>query len=314
MKKVGLALGGGTAKGLAHIGILEVLEKNNIKIDYLSGTSMGAVVAALYSSGMPIKDLKKIALTTKWENLVDFTLPDKGILSGDKIETFLRVLLKNKKFKDLRIPLRVVAADVYKGEKVIFKKGDVASSLRASISLPSIFVPHEYNGRVLVDGGVVDPVPVDIVKSMGADIVIAVDLSVPLKDVIVSSKTEKSKKFLKKIEKKMIEQEIEEINKYVAKKKNLPWIIKNILEHPEKIVGFFKRHKLKGPKLLRITSNSFSIMVNELSKYSLLNADYVIKPDLIGISKFDFGSVPSIIRKGSSATKNSIKVIKKLIK
>ena len=314
MKKIGLALGGGTAKGLAHIGVLEVLEKNNIKIDYLAGTSMGSVVAALYASGMSVKDIKKIALTTKWENLVDFTLPDKGILSGCKIEEFLRVILKGKKFKDLDIPLAVIAADVYNGEKVIFEKGDVASSLRASISIPSIFVPYEYNGRVLVDGGVVDPIPVETVRKMGADVVIAVDLSVPLKDVILNSKTGVNKKFLKKIEKKLIEQEIEEINKYVEKKKRIPWFIRNILEHPDKIIGFFKRHKLRGPGFLRITSNSFSIMVNQLSRYSVIGADYVIKPDLKGIYKFDFDKVSSIISKGKMAANKSIKGIKKIIK
>jgi NTE family protein len=314
MKKIGLALSGGTARGLAHIGVLEILEKNNIKIDYVGGTSMGAVIGALYASGMPMKDLKKIALTTKWENLVDFTLPDRGILSGYKIEKFLRVLLKDKKFKDLTIPLSVVAADVQKGEKVIFRKGDVASSLRASISIPSIFVPYEYDGRILVDGGVVDPVPVDVVRSMGADVVIAVDLSTNIRDVVVNSKTKRNKKFWKKIKKKMIEQEIEEINKYVARKKNIPWIVRSILDHPEKLVDYFKKHKLRGPELLKVTSNSFSIMINELSKYALTSADYVIRPNLTGVSKFDFGGVPNIIRKGSMAAKSSIKDIKRMIK
>ena len=183
MKKVGLALGGGTALGFSHIGVLESLEKNKIKIDYLSGTSMGAVVAALYASGMSIRDMKEITMTTRWENLVDFKLPDRGILSGDKIETFLRVLLKNKKFKDLNIPLAIVATDIYNGEKIIFKKGDVASAVRASISLPNIFVPFEYNNRVLIDGGIVDPIPVDIAKDMGADIVIATDVLEHFRDL-----------------------------------------------------------------------------------------------------------------------------------
>ncbi len=314
MKKIGLALSGGSAKGLAHIGVLESLEKHKIKIDYLAGTSMGAVVGALYSSGMSIRDLKKIATTTKWENLVDFTLPDKGILTGYKIEKFLRVLLKNKKFKDLEIPMSVIAADVHNGEKVIFRKGDVASALRASISIPNVFVPYEYNNRVLVDGGVVAPVPVDTVRNMGADVVIAIDLSTQLKDVVVSSKPDKNKKFMKKLEKKMIEQEIEEINKYVAKKKNIPWVLKNILDHPEKIMEFMKKHKFRGPEFLRITSNSFSIMINELSKYALNSADYVIRPKLVGFHKYDFDRVKSIIRKGSRATEESIRDIKRLVK
>lgn len=314
MKKLGIALSGGTAKGLAHIGVLEALEKNKIKVDYLAGTSMGAVVGALYSSGIPIKALKKIAIETKWENLVDFTLPDRGILSGEKIENFLRNLLKNKKFEDLNIPLAVVAADVQNGEKVIFKKGDVASALRASISIPSIFVPYEYRNRILVDGGVVAPVPVDTVRSMGAEVVIAIDFSTRMKDVIISSKPKENKGFMKKIKKKMIIQEIDEINKYLSKKKNVPWIIKNLMENPRRIIDFLGKHKLKGSELLKITSNSFSIMANELSKFALISADYVIRPQLSGYYKFDFGRVKGIIRKGYIATNNSQKDIKRLVK
>jgi NTE family protein len=314
MKKLGIALSGGTAKGFAHIGVLEALEKNKIKIDYLAGTSMGAVVGALYASGMPIKDLKKLAIETKWENLVDFTLPDRGILSGEKIENFLRVLLKNKKFEDLEIPLAVIAADVHNGEKVIFKKGDVASALRASISIPSIFVPYEYKNRILVDGGVVAPVPVDTVRSMGAEVVIAIDFSTRMKDVIISSKPKQNKGFMKKIKKKMIKQEIEEINKYLAKKKNVPWIIRNLMDNPRRITDFLKKHQLKGSELLKITSNSFSIMANELSKFALISADYVIKPNLSGFYKFDFGRVRGIIKKGYVATNSSQRDIKRLIK
>jgi len=112
----------------------------------------------------------------------------------------------------------------------------------------------------------------------------------------------------------MIEQEIEEINKYVAKKKNIPWVLKNILDHPEKIMEFMKKHKFRGPEFLRITSNSFSIMINELSKYALNSADYVIRPKLVGFHKYDFDRVKSIIRKGSRATEESIRDIKRLVK
>ena len=318
MKKVGLALGGGTALGFSHIGVLESLEKNKIKIDYLSGTSMGAVIAALYASGMSIRDMKEITTTTRWENLVDFKLPDRGILSGDKIEKFLRVLLKNKQFKDLNIPLAVVATDIYNGEKIIFKKGDVASAVRASISLPNIFVPFEYNNRVLIDGGIVDPIPVDIAKSMGADIVIATDLSVPVKNVVINSKTKKNKKFLKKIEKKLIEQEINEINNYTNKHKDsIPWFLKGVtavLNRPKTLIEYFTKHRLRIPEFLTITSNSFSIMTSELSRSALKSADYVIKPNLKGFTRFDFGRVEDLIKRGKTKTDSSIKDIKKLIK
>ena len=315
MKKVGLVLGGGTALGFSHIGVLEILEKNKIPIDYISGTSMGAVVGALYASGFSIKDIKELATSTKWENLVDFKLPDRGILSGDKIENFLRVMLKNKKFKDLDIPLTIIATDVYNGEKIIFKKGDLASAIRASISLPSIFVPFKYSNRILVDGGLVDPVPVEEVREMGADVAIAIDLSRPMKNISINSRSGKNKKFMKRIEKKMIEQEVEEINKYVSKhSKSLPWFVKGIVRHPKRVMDYLFKHRLNTPELLTVTSNSFEIMVNELSKHALEKADYVIDPNLNKFSRFDFNEASKIINSGKKATITSIKDIKKLIK
>lgn len=318
MVKVGLALSGGGTKGFAHVGVLEVLERHNIPIDYIAGTSMGAVVGALYASGISVPDLKLLAKETKWKNLVDFTLPDKGILSGNKIENFMRILLKNKKFKDLNIPTQVVATDISGGKKVVFKKGDVASAVRASISLPSIFVPHQYKGKLLVDGGVLDPVPVQVVREMGADVVIAVDLSTKTKDVVIDSKTMKANRFLKKLEKKMIDDEIEEINKYVSGKKNVHWAIKTLFSRPNMLKSFIEKNnlmgKLKQPEFLRITANSFDMMMNQLSKYSVQDADFVIKPNMEGIGMFDFKKYAMIIDRGERATSKSIRKIKLLLK
>lgn len=315
MKKLGLVLSGGTAKGFAHLGVLEVFEKNKIKIDYIAGTSIGAVIGALYSSGLSVNELKEIAKKTKWSNLVDFTLPDRGILSGKKIEDFLRNLLKNKKFEDLKIPLAVVATDVYKGEKVIFNKGDVVNALRASISIPSLFVPFEYDNRILVDGGLIDPLPNDVVRDMGAKIVIGVDLSTKIKKTVLKSRVRRDHSFVKKMETKAIREELEEINKYISiHKDGVPWLIRFIFSRPKKIIDFFGKHRLKEPELLAILHNSFSIMTNELSRRSLESTDYVIKPDLDKFSSFDFDKIQSIIQKGHYATEKSIKKIKKLLK
>jgi len=315
MKKVGLALGGGSAKGFSHIGVLEVLEKHKIPINYIAGTSMGAVVGALYAAGFSIAELKKISTHIKWEELMDFTLPDRGILSGEKIELFLRKLLKNKRFKDLEIPLAVVAADVNKGEKVIFKSGDVSSALRASISIPSIFVPCTNNNRLLVDGSVLDPVPVDVARQMGADVVIAVNLFTQSKNVVLNSKFEIDKEFFSKIEKQMIEQEIEQINKYISKKnKKLPWIVRNVLEHPKMFIEYIKKHKLRTPEVLKVTSNSFNMMSNELGRHAVMSADYAIRPELSKYSRFDFTKASSIIKSGRKATEECINEIKSLVK
>ncbi len=175
-KKIGLALGGGAAKGLAHIGVLKVLEEHGIKVDLVSGTSIGSIVGALHCAGYSAKQIQEIAESTKWPLLIDVGLPNKGLVKGNKIEKFLREKLENKSFKDLQKPLYITAADIEKDQEVIFNKGDVTSAVRASISIPGIFNAVSINDRVLVDGGLLDPLPVKILKEEGVDIIIAVNL------------------------------------------------------------------------------------------------------------------------------------------
>ncbi|MCK5149400.1 patatin-like phospholipase family protein [Candidatus Pacearchaeota archaeon] len=176
-KKVGLALGSGAARGVAHIGVLKVLEKYKIPVDFIAGTSIGSVIGALYCLDQDAKKIEQEALNINWKTLIDLTLPKSGLIKGDKIENFLREKLKNKKFKDLKIPFFVSAVDIENNQEIIFQKGDVAKAIRASISLPGIFVPVVNNERILVDGGLIDPLPVKILKKEGADIIIAVNVS-----------------------------------------------------------------------------------------------------------------------------------------
>lgn len=177
-KKVGVALSGGGARGLAHIGVLKVFEKNKIPIDFISGTSMGAFVGAIYSAEPNIKKLEKDFLDKPWKNSFDYNiLPTQGLIKGDKIEKWLEKQINDLQFKDLRIPLFVTAYDLRSKREVIFNKGNVAESVRASISLPGIFVPVENKGRLLVDGGIVDPIPSEILTKAGADVVIAVNVN-----------------------------------------------------------------------------------------------------------------------------------------
>ncbi|WEZ09791.1 patatin-like phospholipase family protein [Priestia flexa] len=174
---IGLALGSGGARGFAHLGVIKVLVENNILIHYLAGSSMGALVAAMYASGTEMSQLYKMALTFKRKYYLDFTIPKMGFIAGNRIKSLVKALTKNKKIEDLNIPVAIVATDLKAGEKVIFKTGSVAQAVRASISIPGIFAPENVNGRLLVDGGVIDRIPVSIVREMGADIVLAVDVS-----------------------------------------------------------------------------------------------------------------------------------------
>ncbi len=170
-KRLGIALGAGSARGFAHVGVLKVLDKHNIKPDYLAGTSMGAVIAAAYAAGRSVEDMEQILKKTDWNNLLDFTKPKLGLLQGKEIEKKLSWLFFDKEFKDLKIPLRVVAYNLTKNEKVVFKSGDVASAVRASISIPGIFTPFVIKGDEFVDGAIADPTPYEVARKMGADVV-----------------------------------------------------------------------------------------------------------------------------------------------
>ena len=175
--KIGLALGGGAAKGYAHIGILKVLEKEGIPIDMIAGTSIGSVVGALYASGISISVIEKLAYNIQRDLWIDLVIPRRGFIEGKRVEEMMKLLTKNKSFDELEIPLAITATDLIEGEEYIFNKGNVAKAVRASISIPGIFNPVIEGKKVLVDGGVLNNVPVDVVKQMGADYVIAVDLS-----------------------------------------------------------------------------------------------------------------------------------------
>jgi NTE family protein len=185
-KKIGIALGGGAARGLAHIGVLEILEKGHIPVDMIAGTSAGAIVGALFAKGMSAAEIKKevleIDLMKRWQ-LIDIALPKSGFIGGKKLIELLRGYIGDVEFSDLKIPFACTSTDIMTGEEVIIDKGSVLEGVRASISVPIIFAACEHNGRFLVDGGIVDQVPVEVVKSMGADIVIAVNVSPRMPDV-----------------------------------------------------------------------------------------------------------------------------------
>lgn len=178
--KVGVALGSGAARGLAHIGVLSVLKENNIPIDFIAGTSVGAIVGAYYALNEEINPFeKKISKMGKNDffKLVDLS-SKAGLIKGDKIKKFLEEIYNNASFKDTKIPLRMIATDISSGKEVVIDSGKLCEGARASISIPGIFVPVEIDGKILVDGGIVNSTPIDVVRDMGADIVIGIDLPV----------------------------------------------------------------------------------------------------------------------------------------
>lgn len=178
---LGVALGSGGARGLAHIGVLKVLEKEGIAVHLLAGTSIGGVIAAGYAAGLSAEYMEREALRFEGlrnlAKLVDLSLPRAGFIEGHKIQAYFSERLSKQHFEELDIPLAIIAADLLTGEEVILDSGDLSQALRATISFPGVLVPVEIEGHLLIDGGVINPVPADVVRRMGAQIVMAVDVS-----------------------------------------------------------------------------------------------------------------------------------------
>lgn len=176
---VGLALGSGAAMGLAHIGVLKVLEKENLPVDIVAGTSMGALIASLWAAGTPVKEIERLALSfnnmLKVFSLIDPTLPFKGLIRGNAVRRLLKPYLGRKTFHDIRFPLRIVACDISRRRKVVIHKGSLLEAVMASIAIPGIFEPVRTDNAQLVDGGVVDPVPVEVLSKYGIKKIIAVN-------------------------------------------------------------------------------------------------------------------------------------------
>ncbi|MBA7675303.1 hypothetical protein ES703_83533 [subsurface metagenome] len=179
-RKVGLALSGGGARGAAHVGVLTVLEKEGIPIDMIAGTSIGAIIGAFYTAGKDIGEIKDTILSLtrrRMLSLVDPTLPRTGFIKGKRIKHWLRSIIGDIDFEDLKIPFACTATDITTGEEVVIKQGSVVEGVRASASIPVIFTPAKWQDRYLVDGGLVDPVPVRVLREMGAEFVIAVNVN-----------------------------------------------------------------------------------------------------------------------------------------
>lgn len=176
---IGLALGGGAARGFAHVGVIQVLEEAGIRPDLLTGTSAGSLVAALYASGMSGARLEQVALAMEEAAFTDWTLPifSRGVLRGDALARFVNTTLSGRLIDAMTIPLGVVATDLHSGQGVLFRRGDTGTAVRASSAVPAVFLPVRIGDREYVDGGLVSPVPVRYARQMGAELVIAVDIS-----------------------------------------------------------------------------------------------------------------------------------------
>lgn len=179
LPRIGLALGGGAARGFAHVGVIQVLEEAGIKPELVTGTSAGSLVAALHASGRNGAQLQRIAETMDEATFTDWTLPlfNRGMLRGEALARYVHQQVGGRKIEDLPLPLGILATDLQSGQGVLFERGDIATAVRASSAVPGLFQPVRITGREYVDGGLVGPVPVRQARQMGAELVIAVDIS-----------------------------------------------------------------------------------------------------------------------------------------
>jgi NTE family protein len=281
-KKVGLALGGGAARGLAHIGVMEVLEKEGIPIDMIAGTSMGAIIGGYYASKKDIKSMRPLAITfgshriryfsdftiphvnavrplatafglEKVRYFSDFTRPWTGIIKGQRIEQELKKMIGGEtEFQDLHIPFSCVAVDIDNGEEVVIKEGKVWEAVRASSSIPVFFTVVKWHGRNLVDGGLMNPVPTKTVRDMGADFIISVN-----------------------------------------------------------VLPYKATSDTREPNIFSIMMKAFYILDSKFIETSLSAADVVIEPDVVHIAFTDFQRAEECIEKGAAAARKVIPEIKR---
>ncbi|HSV54870.1 MAG TPA: patatin-like phospholipase family protein [Burkholderiaceae bacterium] len=179
LPRIGLALGGGAARGFAHVGVIQVLEEAGIRPDLVVGTSAGSLVAALYASGKGSAHLQQVAESMEEAAFTDWTLPifSRGMLRGEALARYVNGQVSSKLIEDMPLPLGIVATDLNSGQGVLFRRGDTGTAVRASSAVPALFLPVRISGHEYVDGGLVSPVPVRFARQMGAELVVAVDIS-----------------------------------------------------------------------------------------------------------------------------------------
>ncbi|MDP3990439.1 MAG: patatin-like phospholipase family protein [archaeon] len=317
-KKVGLALGAGAARGFIHIGVLKVLHKHNILPDFIAGTSMGAAIGALYGAGYSPNEIKDVAKTTKWKGVVDFTIPKSGLLKGELVEGKLRRILKNKTFDGLSLPLQVVSYNITKNKTVIFSKGDVARAVRASISIPGIFTPLVIDGDNYVDGMLGNPTPYDVVKRMGADIVIAVDLHNESGEI--SNIKLKRGSFFHQLKKKLILDELFNVKNYIFPKR-WPHLLKKILDWFFDKIIFSKKvlkviFRQEVPEVTKVMYHSFIALASNFAMERIKNAkiDILINPSFKNLRLSDFDKVDEFVKIGEKAMEEKMPELKRLLR
>ena len=237
LPRIGLALGGGAARGFAHIGVIQVLEEAGIKPDLVVGTSAGSLVAAMYASGKTGAEMAATAQTMDEGAITDWSFPARGLIRGEALARYVREQTGNRTIEQMKLPLGIVATDLDTGAAILFQRGDTGAAVRASSAVPAVFQPVRIGTREYVDGGLVSPVPVRFARQMGAEMVIAVDISAPPDGNATTD-------------------------------------------------------------MMKLLLQTFAIMGKSINQFELRDADFVLRPALLGVSSADFTARLKAIQAG----------------
>lgn len=314
-KKLGVALGVGFVKGMAHIGVLKQLDDNKININAISGSSMGALIGGLYASGFSAQGVENMVKHIEFQQLLEFVMPEEGLVSTAKIEDYLNKKLKDKTFDELDIPFYAVATNLSKGKSVVFNKGNVAKAISASIAFPIIFKPTKIGNNYYVDAGMTNPLPVDVVKNAGSNIIIASDVRKKFLQSL-DSPYETDLTFIRTLKEQFIEMELENVKEHLKRNKaSMPFYLKWALK-PKRIMELVDKSSFIPPDLGRILFDSLYIMEAELTRLRLeqTKTDFLIQPDLADLNSFEFDKVDYCIQQGEKAAKKAIPKISRLLR
>ena len=291
-KKVGLALGSGSARGWSHIGVVYGLQEAGIKIDMVCGTSIGSIVGAALATGSLAK-LEAWARELVWTDILSFmdvTLPRSGLIEGDKVSRFFKANLSDPKIEDLLLPFAAVTTDVISGQEVWLRKGSLMDAIRASISMPGIFTPFKIGERWFVDGGLTNPVPVSLCRAMGADVVIAVNLN---SDIM----------FKRRLARKDI-QNVREKRRSEGKglREQLTAYLNTTMQRSKSLIlrRFSSELADRGPSLFEVMASSINIMQDRITRQRLAGdpPDILISPRLAHIGLLEFHRADEAIEEG----------------
>jgi len=298
-KKIGLVLGSGGMRGMAHISVIEYLNSLGINPDLVAGASIGSIIGALYCAGK-MDDFKRDFFSMSKAQVVKYFYPalsKSGLLNADKIIGYLKKYIPDDALiEELKIPLAIVATDYASGTAVVFRKGKILTAIRASISIPGVFIPVSYNGSLLVDGGVINPLPIDVAKEMGAETIIAVNLqpAVHKRHIPGAEKKKASASGISLLNPKYVEM-IKRSWKLDMKNN---WL-SSWLELRDKK----KIQKKEMPNMLDIMMQTLHILMYQNTQFTLLHhkPDVLIEPDLIDVSWLDFSKSKNALEEGARA-------------